>query len=63
MLIIVSVFAGVMLSPLHLCFLLSNEYFVVSLGSVYRHLWLPCVSLIGAGMAYFWILHWLWRWM
>jgi len=63
MLIIVSGYAGVMLSPLHLCFLLSNEYFAVSLGSVYRYLWLPCVCLIGAGTAYFWILHWLWRWI
>jgi hypothetical protein len=52
-----------MLSPLHLCFLLTNEYFAVSIGSVYRYLWLPCVCLIGAGTAYFWILHWLWRWM
>ena len=63
MLMLVSGFAGVMLSPLHLCFLLTNEYFAVSIGSVYRHLWLPCVSLIGAGTAYFWILHGLWRWM
>jgi len=61
MLILASGFAGVMLSPLHLCFLLSNEYFAVSIGSVYRYLWLPCVSLIGAGTAYFWVLHWLWR--
>ena len=63
MLIIVSGYAGVMLSPLHLCFLLSNEYFAVSLGSVYRYLWLPCICLIGAGTAYFWILHWLWLWI
>ena len=63
MLILVSGFTGVMLSPMHLCLLLSNEYFGVSMGSVYRHLWLPCVSLIAAGMAYFWILHALWRWM
>jgi integral membrane protein (TIGR00529 family) len=60
MLLIVSGYAGVMLSPLHLCFLLSNQYFAVPIGSVYRYLWLPCVSLIGIGAAYFWILHWLW---
>lgn len=59
MLILVSGFTGVMLSPMHLCFLLSNEYFGVSLGSVYRHLWQPCASLIAAGLLYFWILHWL----
>lgn len=63
MLILVSGFAGVMFSPLHLCFLLSNEYFAVSIGSVYRYLWMPCVALIGAGAGYFWILHWLWRWL
>jgi integral membrane protein (TIGR00529 family) len=63
MLIIVSGYAGVMLSPLHLCFLLSNEYFAVSLGSVYRYLWLPCICLIGAGTAYFWLLHWFWHWI
>jgi integral membrane protein (TIGR00529 family) len=63
MLILVSGFVGVMLSPLHLCLLLSNEYFAVSIGSVYRQLWLPCLALIAAGAAYFWMLHWLWRWM
>jgi integral membrane protein (TIGR00529 family) len=63
MLILVSGFMGVMLSPMHLCFLLTNQYFGVSLGSVYRYLWLPCVSLIVAGMVYFWILHALWGWM
>jgi integral membrane protein (TIGR00529 family) len=63
MLILVSGFTGVMLSPMHLCFLLSNEYFGVTLGSVYRYLWKPCASLVAAGMVYFWILHWLWRWM
>jgi hypothetical protein len=63
MLILVSGFTGVMLSPMHLCFLLSNEYFGVTPGSVYRYLWKPCVALVAAGMVYFWILHWLWRWM
>ena len=63
MLILVSGFTGVMLSPMHLCLLLSNEYFGVTLGSVYRHLWKPCVSLVAAGMIYFWILHALWRWL
>jgi hypothetical protein len=63
MLILVSGFTGVMLSPMHLCFLLSNEYFGVTLGSVYRHLWKPCASLVAAAMVYFWILHALWGWM
>ena len=63
MLILVSGFTGVMLSPMHLCFLLSNEYFGVTLRSVYRYLWKPCASLVAAGMVYFWVLHWLWGWM
>jgi hypothetical protein len=63
MLILACGFTGVMLSPLHLCFLLSNEHFGVSMGSVYKHLWWPCVSLIGASIIYFAILHWLRPWM
>ena len=63
MLILVSGFAGVMLSPMHLCFLLTNEYFGVTMGSVYRYLLKPCISLVAAGMVYFWILHWLWQWI
>jgi hypothetical protein len=63
MLILVSGFTGVMLSPMHLCFLLSNQYFGVTLGSVYRYLWKPCASLVAAAMIYFWILHTLWGWM
>ena len=62
-LMLASGFAGVMLSPLHLCFLLTNEYFDVSMGSVYKHLWWPCVSLIGASIIYFGILYWLSPWM
>jgi integral membrane protein (TIGR00529 family) len=63
MLILAGGFTGVMLSPLHLCFLLSNEHFGVSIGSVYKHLWWPCASLIGASIIYFVILHWLGPWM
>lgn len=63
MLILAGGFTGVMLSPLHLCFLLSNEHFGVSIGSVYKHLWWPCVSLIGASIIYFVILHWLGPWV
>jgi len=57
MLILSSGFAGVMLSPLHLCFLLSNEYFNTPMSSVYRHLWLPCLVLLGVSILYFYILH------
>ncbi|UCE51666.1 MAG: DUF401 family protein [Desulfobacterales bacterium] len=63
MLVLSSGFAGVMLSPLHLCFLLSNEYFRTTMGSVYKLLWLPCLCLIGASLIYFWLLHWLLHWI
>ena len=63
MLMLASGFTGMMLSPLHLCFLLSNEYFDVSIGSVYKHLWWPCVLLIAASIIYFGVLHWLRPWM
>ncbi|MEJ2097654.1 MAG: DUF401 family protein [Deltaproteobacteria bacterium] len=49
-------FMGVLLSPLHLCLLLSNAYFKTSFMKVYRHLWLPCAGMLGASLCYFWIL-------
>ncbi len=52
----VSGFVGVLISPLHLCILLSNEYFETSLFQVYRHLWLPCAALFSSSCLYFWIL-------
>jgi integral membrane protein (TIGR00529 family) len=63
MLVLASGFAGVMLSPLHLCFQLSNEYFGATMGSVYKYLWLPCLVLTATGIGYFWILYWLYQWI
>lgn len=59
MLALVSGFLGVLLSPLHLCLLLSNEYFSADLGEVYRYLWMPCLILLFAGISYFWLVRWL----
>lgn len=43
-------YIGMMLSPVHLCFVLTNEFFVVPWGRVYRHI-LPCAaSVLGAGI-------------
>jgi integral membrane protein (TIGR00529 family) len=56
MLSLVSGFAGVLLSPLHLCLLLSNEYFQTSLLPVYRHMRVPLATLLAAGMIYFGLL-------
>jgi integral membrane protein (TIGR00529 family) len=56
MLAMASGFAGVLLSPLHLCLLLSNSYFNAHLESVYKYLWLPAVGLILSGWIYFGLL-------
>ena len=62
MLALVCGFAGVLLSPLHLCLILSNEYFDTPPGPVYKNLWVPCVWLMITGMVYFCILHWGYSW-
>jgi integral membrane protein (TIGR00529 family) len=56
MLAMIGGFMGVLLSPLHLCLLLSNAYFQTSLLKVYRYLWLPCIGMLSTGLGYFWIL-------
>jgi hypothetical protein len=59
MVVMVCGFAGVLLSPLHLCLILSNEYFNVRMGSVYRHMWMLCIIIIGSCLAYFVGMHWI----
>ncbi|MCK5526249.1 MAG: DUF401 family protein [Candidatus Latescibacteria bacterium] len=44
-------FAGVILSPVHLCLILTREYFHAEMGGIYRLLWLPTAALIVAGAA------------
>ena len=56
MLALASGFVGVLLSPLHLCLLLSNEFFETSIGRVYRLLVIPCAMLFVACCSYFWVL-------
>ncbi len=46
-------FAGVLLSPLHLCLVLTNSYFKTSLKRLYRQMWFPISSLVIAGGVYF----------
>jgi integral membrane protein (TIGR00529 family) len=53
---LVSGFVGVLFSPLHVCLLLSNEYFQTSLNQVYRHLLVPCLTMLIAALVYFWML-------
>ena len=61
MLAMVSGFMGVLLSPLHLCLLLTNQYFNCPLGSSYRYLWKPCLFLFGSAVIYFFLLQWFCR--
>jgi len=56
MLALASGFVGVLVSPLHLCFLLSNEYFKTTLLPVYRFMRVPLAALLVAAVGYFWIL-------
>ena len=58
MLAMVCGFVGVLLSPLHLCLILSNAYFQTKLSAVYRHLWFPCIGLVLSAMGYFVLLQW-----
>lgn len=58
MLALTSGFIGVLLSPLHLCLLLSNRYFGAAMGAVYRHLALPTLLLALAVGGYFILVRW-----
>jgi hypothetical protein len=56
MLAMASGFAGVLLSPLHLCLLLSNEYFETSLAPVYLKMQVPVMVLLVSSAGYFGLL-------
>lgn len=49
-------FTGVMVSPLHVCFILSCQFFTVDLAKAWRRLLIPCVLLLGCGIAWFFVL-------
>ena len=52
----VSGYTGVLVSPLHLCMLLSNQYFETDLMSFYRLLLFPLFALVLSGCLYFGVL-------
>ncbi|MEA3470277.1 MAG: DUF401 family protein, partial [Thermodesulfobacteriota bacterium] len=56
---LISGFVGVLLSPLHLCLLLTNQYFDAPFGRVYRHLVMPCLLLFVTGFGYFFAVRWM----
>ncbi len=53
MLALTSGFVGVLVSPLHLCLLLSNEFFKTSLIPVYKHMRIPLCALLVSAVIYF----------
>lgn len=50
MLAFVSGIAGDLLSPFHLCLVLTKDYFKADLKRVYRLLWIPVASLLGVAL-------------
>lgn len=48
--------AGVMVSPIHICFILTCEFFHTNLARVWPRLFLPCLILFLCGLGYFFIL-------
>ncbi len=56
MLCMFSGFAGLMASPIHICFLLTCEYFKVDLFSMWKKVLLPSLVLLSLGVAYFFVL-------
>jgi integral membrane protein (TIGR00529 family) len=56
MLALTSGFVGVLVSPLHLCLLLSNAYFKTTLLPVYRLMGIPLAALVTAAVLYFLLL-------
>lgn len=49
-------YAGVMLSPVHICLVLTREYFGAKLGVVYRRLALPVAAVVGVAFIYYFTL-------
>lgn len=59
MLALASGFIGVLMSPVHLCLLLSNEYFCTNLQPVYRYVTAPSLILFVSAVMYFIFLRYL----
>lgn len=49
-------FMGVMFSPLHVCLILTGEYFEADVHRIYRRLWMPVVTLLTGALCYFGLL-------
>ncbi|MFP4083838.1 MAG: DUF401 family protein [Desulfonatronovibrio sp.] len=49
-------YAGVLVSPIHICFLLTCEFFRTNVARVWPRLFVPCLILFLSGIGYFFIL-------
>ncbi len=49
-------YAGVLVSPIHICFLLTCEFFHTNVARVWARLFFPCLLLFLFGLGYFFIL-------
>jgi len=50
-------YLGVLLSPLHICLVLTCSYFKIDMPRIYPRLALPCAAIAAAGLLSFWINH------
>ncbi len=48
-------FIGVMLSPVHLCFILTRDFFRTDMAKIYKRLFLPCLTVLIAVVLIFWL--------
>ncbi|WP_319584373.1 DUF401 family protein [uncultured Pseudodesulfovibrio sp.] len=48
-------FTGVMISPIHICFILTCEYFQCDIGRTWRKVVAPCLVFLAAGMGLFFL--------
>ncbi|MEZ7197289.1 DUF401 family protein [Pseudodesulfovibrio karagichevae] len=48
-------FTGVMISPIHICFILTCEYFQCDLGRTWRKVVAPCLIFLASGVALFFL--------
>jgi hypothetical protein len=48
-------FTGVMISPIHICFILTCEYFQCDLGRTWRKVVTPCLVFLASGVALFFL--------
>jgi hypothetical protein len=56
MLALVSGFSGVMASPLHICFVMTCQFFGVDLGKSWRAVMPPCLGMMAFGAIWFFVL-------